>query len=332
MIKKSPKMNRRNFVKTSLVGTATICSSLLGFPSILHAKESIKVGYLPIVDHLAMLISHAQDNSGFKKVDVIPKMFKSWTSVIGALKADVIDAALLLSPLAMNAYQKGVKIKTVLVAHRNGSGITIAKNSNINSAKDLKGKIIAVPGKISTHTALLDKYLRNEGLSINDVITKAIAPPNMIKSMKQGSIDAFIVADPFVSIAESKGIGKTLILSKDIIPNHICCVLVVKNKVITNKSDAIHEWIASIQNAGAFIDKDKASNNGIKTAKIATKYMPHSEQILQKALSNPHDRIIYANLKPEIDDFKTILNLSQKAGILKSVNLQGLLEPRFAKG
>ncbi len=51
----------------------------------------------------------------------------------------------------------------------------------------------------------------------------------MIQAMSLDKIDAFIVAEPFGAKAQSKNIGKILILSKDIINNHVECIVVVDN-------------------------------------------------------------------------------------------------------
>ncbi|MEK8018773.1 MAG: ABC transporter substrate-binding protein, partial [Candidatus Parabeggiatoa sp.] len=64
-------------------------------------KIQLKVGYLPILDHLTLLVSHRQDRCTFEQVEIQPKMFKAWREMVGALKAGVIDAAFILSPLAM---------------------------------------------------------------------------------------------------------------------------------------------------------------------------------------------------------------------------------------
>lgn len=324
------KLGRRDFIKYSMAGGAVISSGILGFPTIISAKTTIRVGYIPIIDHLAMMVSHAQDNSSFKNLSIEPQLFKSWKSLTGALKGGVIDAALLLSPLAMDVYHKGEGIKTIMVGHRNGSGITVSPQSSIRNAGDLKGKRIAIPAKISTHTAILDHYLRTAGLSLKDVKTRAVAPPDMIKSLARGGIDAFIVADPFVSLAEERGVGKTLTLSKDIIPNHICCVVVAQKKSLRENPEGIKEWVHSMQKGGMFIDKDKAKNGGKKTAEIAAKYTPHKPQIIANSLLNPSDRIMFNSLKPQKKDFQTILEISQKAGILPSIDLNDFIDSSFA--
>lgn len=59
---------------------------LLAGAAQVQAKETLTVGYLPILDHLALLVSHTQDNASFRDVEIKPRLFKSWPAMTGALK------------------------------------------------------------------------------------------------------------------------------------------------------------------------------------------------------------------------------------------------------
>ncbi len=321
-------MNRREFLKKTAAGAAALGFTGMAFPGIVFSKTSLRTGYLPILDHLTLMVSHARDNDSFKHIRIEPRMFKGWNATAGALKAGVIDAAFLLSPLAMDLFVQGADIRSVLVGHRNGSGITVRKDSAINAPGDLKGKKIGIPAKISTHAAILDQWLRTGGLSLKDVTTRSIAPPNMIYALEQNRIDAFIVAEPFCSKAETEGKGLTLALSKDIIPGHICCVVVVRNEILKSNPEGIQEWVASLNLSGSFIDRNK-SNSAEEVARIVKNYMKFNEQVIISGMMNPNDRITYSDLNPRIGDYQTILDISHGAGILGNINLNDFIDDRF---
>ena len=295
------------------------------------AKETMKVGYLPILDHLPLVVSHERENELFKEVDVEPKMFKKWDELAGAIKAGAIDAAFILSPLAMDMFNSGVDIRVVLLGHRNGSAITVAKDSDIKSAKGLKDKKIGIPHAKATHTALLDKYLRGEGLSLKDVKTTVIAPPDMVKAMAGGNIDAFIVAEPWSAKAHLDGVGKTLALTRDILPDHVECVVIARSGFIKEHPAAMQEWVDSLIRAGKFIESDRHKNNSKNLVPIAKKYMGQDEAPVREALVNPYDRITFDNLEPDIPGFRKIVDISRQAGILDDVKLEGFIDSRFYK-
>lgn len=211
------EISRREFLQKSMAGCAALSLGRIGFPSLVHAKTTLKIGYLPILDHLSLVVAHARENNMYKHINIEPRLMKSWGSVAGALKAGVLDGSFLVSSFAMHQFSKGADIRSILVGHRNGSAITVKKNAGISSAAGLKGKIIGIPAKFSTHTALLDVYLKKAGLSLKDVDVRVIPPPSMIQALKFDRIHAFIVAEPFCTIAETKGVGKT------IVSNHSGC-------------------------------------------------------------------------------------------------------------
>jgi NitT/TauT family transport system substrate-binding protein len=317
----------KNIIKYLII--LFIYFSLLGNANAAQ-KIQLKVGYLPILDHLTLLVSHHQDRCTFEQIKIQPKLFKAWREMVGALKAGVIDAAFILSPLAMDLFNQGLDIKTILLAHRDGSAITIKTGLPIHSAADLKGKAIAIPDRKSTHTALLNHYLMNSGISLKDVTAKVIAPANMIKAMRLGRIEAFIVAEPFGSKAQHDGIGKILILTKDIINHHVECIVVVNQKVIKNHSDAIQEWVDSLIRAGKWIDKDKQENGSKQVARITSKtYYPHSEATVIRGLQNPSHRISFSDLNPKRADFQKIMAISIQAGLINKVNLEGFIDESF---
>ncbi|HBO84420.1 MAG: hypothetical protein A2073_07680 [Deltaproteobacteria bacterium GWC2_42_11] len=330
--KKVILMNRREFLLKTAAGCAAFGLGTLGFPAIVFPKTQMKVGYIPILDHLTLPVSHARDNNSFKNIDIEPKLFKRWDDVAGALQAGAIGAAFLLSNFAMDIFNKGADIKTILIGHRHGSGIAVRKDSKINSPSDLRGKTIATPARISTHTALLDTYLRGGGLSLSDVTTTPVAPPDMVKALEAGGIDAFIVAEPWVAKAVIERTGRLLILSKDIAPNHICCIVVVRNDVLKTNSEGIQEWIDSLIKSGRFIEKDKVDNRSRNVAPIASKYMGHSETVVTEALQNPNDRITYSDLNPRKADYQTILNMSLRAKLMTNVDLNSFIDSSFYQG
>ena len=288
-------------------------------PSTLSAKTVIRVGYLPILDHLTLLVSHAQDNKNFQYVEIQPKLFKSWDRLTDALKSEVIDAAFILSPLAMDLFNHGLPIQTILLGHRDGSALTMNKTLLFHSAQDLKGKNIAVPHTQSTHLVLLRKHLLDADLSFKEVNTPIIPPVEMFGALLTNKIDGFIVAEPFGIMAQAQGIGKMLILTKDILNHHIDCILVVRQHTLTQVSQAIQEWVSSLIRAGQWIEQDKLKQGSQEVARlVAYKYLPHSEKIIVEALQHPQDRISFDDLNPGKEDFQQMMELAIQTEVLNN--------------
>ncbi len=326
----SKKMGRRQFLKTTAVGCAALGLSSLGFPSIAVSKTTMKIAYIPILDHFAMLMSHARDNGSFKNIDIEPMQFKSWDALAGALKANVVGGAMILSNFAMDLFNNGMDIRTVAIGHRHGSGLTIRADSSIKSAADLKGKTVAVPYRVSTHAVILDKYLKTAGLSLKDVNIMPVPPPNMPDSLKSGSIDAYLGPEPAGERAVQAGTGRILKLSKDILPNHICCVAVVHKQQLSSNPEGIREWVHSIQRSGKFIDEDKDKGSK-EVATLARKYVQIDERVIVNVMQHPSNRIIYSDLAPKLADYQTIHDMSVSAGLIQKTDLKTFVDASFSK-
>ena len=326
----SKDMDRRQFLKTGAIGCAALGLSSFGFPLIAAGKTTLKMGYIPILDHFALLISHARENSSFKNIDIEPVQFKSWDALSGALKSKVIGGAMILSNLGMDTFNNGLDIRSVAVGHRHGSGITVRADSAIKSPADLKGKNVAVPYRVSTQAAILDKYLRSGGLSLKDVNVMAVAPPNMPDALKAGTIDAFLGPEPAGERAVQAGTGKVLRFSKDIMPNHICCIAVVHKQEISSNPEGIREWVHSMQRSGKFIDQDKAKGSK-EVATLARKYVQVDERVIVNVMQQPLNRITYSDLAPKIADYQSIHDMSVSAGLIQKTDLKTFVDESFAK-
>jgi NitT/TauT family transport system substrate-binding protein len=324
------KMNRRQFLRTGAVGCAALGLGALGFPAIVRAKTTLKMAYIPILDHFALLMSHARDNGSFKAIDIEPVQFKSWDALAGALRANVVGGAMILSNFAMDMFNNGLDIRTVAVGHRHGSGLTVSAGSSIASPADLKGKTVAVPYRVSTHAAILDAYLKSGGLSLKDVNVIAVAPPNMPDSLKAGSIDAFLGPEPAGERAVQAGSGRILKLTKDIVPQHICCIAVVHREQLSSNPEGIRELVRSMQRSGKFIDDDKTKGSK-EVATLVRKYVEIDERVIVNVMQRPANRIIYSDLAPRLADFRMIHDLSVAAGLIRKTDLDTFVDESFAR-
>jgi NitT/TauT family transport system substrate-binding protein len=329
-------ISRRDFIKLTggglLLGSA-LTTGLVGCGSGDASKTAgqasgvptLKLGYLPITDHLTV-ISHAQTK--YQKLNLEPVKFSSWPELAEALKAGKIEAAFALTPISLTLKQKGVPIKGVLLGHRNGSAITVRVGNEINTIADLKGKTIAVPSKFSTHNILLRKILSEQGIDANkDLKIIDMAPPEMVQAIASQQIGGFIVAEPFGGQAELQKVGKVLMLSKDIWPNHICCMLNVREDIIAKNAEAVQELVDSIVAAGQFIE-----GNRPQAADLSTEYLGQKPEVILHVLTNPKDRVTYDNLLPTMEDLKATQDYMLKFGIAQqAVELSAYLDDSFAR-
>ncbi len=286
-------------------------------------KPTLKLGYLPITDHL-LLISLARNK--FAKANIKPVQYSGWPELVEAIRAGAVDAGFLLTPLGLELRHNKVPVKAILLGHRNGSMITVNPEANINRVEELAGKRVAIPSRYSTHNILLNKSLQQHGIDTDQVESIEMAPPEMVQALNAGQIDAFIVAEPFGGQAEKQGVGEVLLLSKEIWSNHICCVLNVREEALEDKPEAVEELVESLVDTGNFIE-----NNPTEAAGLSPEFLGQQPSTIEHVLTSPSERVTFDDLQLEREDFMATKEYLDTFNIQQlNVDMEEYLENSFA--
>ena len=139
----------------------------------------IRVGYLPISDHLLAMVSHARHIQ--TNCEVHLQRFLSWSALVQALANGLLDAAFVMAPLAMSLHSKGMEIIYVLDGHHDGSALTIGSKDD-----SLKDGRMGLPYAISTHAAILKSHMDLGQNTESSVRPEYINPSYIIRSLKIG--------------------------------------------------------------------------------------------------------------------------------------------------
>jgi NitT/TauT family transport system substrate-binding protein len=299
-------------------------------------KTQIKIGHLPITDHLILGITQEKIQTGtetFQYADLQTKPYFGWNSLATDLRSGALDAACILAPLAMELFHAGVPIRLVLQTHKSGSTLIKNKRAKIEKLEDFKGKSILIPHYLSVHHLLFDRFMREQGLEVGagkDVIFDVVAPgeiPEILEFDEKGSVGGFIVAEPFGRQVVKAGWGDEIAMSRDIWPNHPCCVLVVKDELSQKNPEAVQEMITSLVASGKFI-----SQNVDTSSEIGAKFLKQSVDVVKSVLGDPRGRVTMNELFPVVQDFEYIQDYmtTKIEAMSKKIELEKFLDTRFA--
>jgi NitT/TauT family transport system substrate-binding protein len=292
-------------------------------------KAPVKIGYLPITDHLILGISQEKDNAGFEHVDLETVKFSDWATLSEAVRSGSVDGAIMLAPLAYQVKLKGADAKVVLFAHRDGSALIVNVKEDIETVDDLRGKTIAIPSRFSTHNMLLHLHTSNAGLVYGeDFTTVEMAPPDMVAALVSGSIDGYIVAEPFGARGELSGAGKVMVLSSEIWKHHPDCILVMNNDYLLENPEGAQELVTSLMKSGEF-----AENNRAEAAEIGHRFLGQPLDAMMKALHEPHDRVTFHDLVPNVEELNRLQDyMADHMGLFPvKVNIEELVDTSFAE-
>lgn len=300
-------------------------------------KPVIKVGHIRITDHLVLGVTQHNVEQGqekFNDFELKTEYFVGWNPLAKALQEGSVDAAFILAPLAMELFHSGTKLVLTSLGHKSGSIIIKSKRAEIEKIEDFKGKIVLIPHSLSVHNLLFHRLLQERGLSVGlgkDVIFEVVAPsqiPQIMKWDQKGIIGGFIVAEPYGSQVVSEGYGDEFALSKDIWPDHPCCVVVVREEVAKKNPDAVQEMTNSFVKSGLFIHE-----NPTAAAKIGAKFLSQTEDVVNRVLTEPKDRVTTHELYPRLEDLDTMQTyLTTKINAMSgTIDLEKFVDLQFAK-
>lgn len=128
-------------------------------------------------------------------------------------------------------------------------GILVPKGSTIKSVAELKGKKIALNKGSNVHYLLL-KALEKAGLAYTDVETIFLPPSDARAAFERGSVDAWVIWDPFFAAAEKQIGARILIDGKGLVSNHqfflATRAYAEKNpdlvKILIDELDKVDQW------------------------------------------------------------------------------------------
>ncbi len=303
-------------------------------------KPVIKIGHLSITDHLILGVTDLKLKKGmetFEHCSLQPVLKNGWNEVADALSVKSLDGALILAPTAMDLYKSGTDIKLLLLSHKSGSILVKNKRANIEKIEDFAGKTVLIPYQLSIHNMLFHKLLSEKGLKPGrtvepniDVALEVVAPfqmPQALELDEEGEIGGFIVAEPFGAQVVAKGLGEKFYLSKELWPNHPCCVFVMRNDIVEKYPEAVQEITTSFVRSGLAVDEQPEP-----ASSIGADFLAQDKQIILDVLTNPPDRILTGELYPVLEDLDTIQKyMMDEMHIMTSlVDLEKFVDTRFA--
>lgn len=269
---------------------------------------------------------HSEGGSFFKS-----RKFTDWATVKEALIARRIDAVFILAPMAMQLRADGVPVKVVYLGHRDGTALVVGKDAPIEDFGDLAGKRIAIPSRFANQNILMHRMMRQWGMEPDAIELLEVPPPEHPSALESGSIDGYIVGEPFAALAEMSGVGRVLYQTKDIWPNFISCVLVVREELIEEDRELVQELVDGIAKSGKWLDE--SHEHRMQAAAVtAENYYFQPKELLEYVLSNPPDRVKYTQLGPLRKDFDEIMELAADIGVLsRRVDFDEYVDTSFVK-
>jgi sulfonate transport system substrate-binding protein len=172
-----------------------------------------KGGFFPAVRQ-----RHALEDA-FKPLGIEIKWvdFQFGPPLLEAINVGSIDFGFVGDAPPIFAQAGGAKIRYVAAVKSEGTtqAIIVPKDSPIHALADLKGKRIAF-GKGSSAHNLLVAALEKAGIAWSDITPAPLAPADATAAFVKGSVEAWSIWDPYLSLAELKENARVIVFDKDV--------------------------------------------------------------------------------------------------------------------
>lgn len=203
-------------------------------------SKPVRVGLLRLVDSAPVIVAQAAGLFRAQGIDVRISIEPSWANIADKLTYGVLDAAVMLPPLALAACAglRGPKARLVVPMSLSQGGNTIVASTQAAAslAPDgdsprllllewLRGQQarpkFAVVHAFSGHNLLLRYWLASNGADPDrDIETIVVPPENVVDALADGAIAGFCAGAPWGEVAEQRGVGRIITGTSAIWPSH----------------------------------------------------------------------------------------------------------------
>jgi NitT/TauT family transport system substrate-binding protein len=315
-----------------------LLAGIFGLWAATASAQPIKIGELGIVADAPFYIAIEKGYFAAEKLDVTLERFTSASQATAPLSINQIQvigggvgAAL------YNAAARDWPVRIAMARTRDWPGYSsdtlILRNdlkASVTSAKDLKGKVIAINAPASVLQFMLARFMETDGLSIADVQTINMAWPNMGPGLETKAIDGGMVVEPFAALYAQKNIAFPFRRAADFMkkpPLEVSVILYSKAWMDLQPDQAKAFTVAYLKGVRDYLDAMKGGPKRAEVIAICAKYTSLKDKALydkiQWSYMDPNAEISFDGLRDQQDWYAKQGFVSQKA------NIENMVDRRF---
>jgi nitrate/nitrite transport system ATP-binding protein len=271
-------------------------------------KINLAVGFIPLTDCAPLVVAQEKgffQRHGLEQVEL--RREANWKTLETHVRQGVLDAAQMVAgmPYAMTLGFRGqepLPMATALTLSRNGNAITLHRRFLEAGVRDVTGlkrwlndnpgvrPVFAMVHPASMHNLILRAWLASGGIDPDrDVDLIVIPPPQMVATLRAGTIDGYCVGEPWNSRAVREGIGTVIATDPELWNGHCEKVLGVRQDWATAHPRSHEALVSALLEACQWCDRPE--NREELTELLADgRYVGTDAAVLRPALVGPFDR------------------------------------------
>jgi len=249
---------KRNFLKTLLgiaIGIGLAASS--GVVRAEYNAKLLRIGFQKSASLLTLVKAQGTLEKLFAPQGIEVKWveFPAGPQLLEGLNVGAIDFGYVGEAPPIFAQAAGANF--VYVGHEEpapgAEALIVPKDSTIKTVADLKGKKIALNKGSNVHF-LLVKLLEKHGLKYSDIQPIFLAPADARAAFERGSVDAWVIWDPYTAAAEKQIDARILADGKGVVNNY--AFFLAERQFAEKRADVVKQLFDELQKQGQWINKN----------------------------------------------------------------------------
>jgi NitT/TauT family transport system substrate-binding protein len=300
--------------------------------------QPIKIGELGIVADAPIYIGIEKGYFAAENIEVKLEHFESAAQATAPLSTNdlqVIGGG--VGAALYNAFAREWPVRIAMARTRDMPGFssdTLVLRSDlkakVTSAKDLKGKIVAINAPASVLHFMLGRFMETDGLTIDDVQTINMPWPNMGPGMETHAIDAGTVVEPFAALFQQRNVSFPFRRAADFMnkpPLEVSVMLFSKQWMDKKPDQAKAFSVAYLKGVRDYVDAMRGGPKRGEVVAICAKYTSLTDKTM-------YDKIQWSYMDPNaeisIDGLRDQQDWYAKQGFVpKKANIEGMIDRRF---
>ncbi|CAG9271714.1 CmpA/NrtA family ABC transporter substrate-binding protein [Paraburkholderia unamae] len=232
-------------------------------------KTHLKIGFVPLADAAPLVAAKLLEFGHAHGLTLELSRQPSWAALRDKLLSGELDAAHSLYGLVYGV-QLGLggpqtDMAVLMVLNRNGQAITLsnrladalAEHGTLPRALATLDRkpVFAQTFPTGTHAMWLYYWLASQGVHpLDDIESVVIPPPQMVAALAEDRLDGLCVGEPWPGLAEQRGVGRTIISSGGIWPDHPEKVLACRRDFVARYPATARALVQTMLEACRWLD------------------------------------------------------------------------------
>lgn len=233
-------------------------------------QRLLRLGFMPLIDCAPLVAAVRLQLDRKHGLHLQLHRQASWAAIRDKLLAGELDAAHALAGL-VHGVQSGIggvqaDLSILLTLNRNGQGIVLSNSlsqalvAGQSLAEAFSGlgrpPVLAQTFPTGTHAMWLYYWLAAQGVSpLHAIRSVAMPPPQMADALARGELDGYCAGEPWAQQAETLQVGRRVVASGEIWPDHPEKVLACRRDFATLEPETAVALTATLLEACRWLDE-----------------------------------------------------------------------------